>query len=75
MVPSREDVVKTAISAVNERDVEAYLACRTDDIQLDTPFAHFLGPNEGAAGIRRFFQDIEDATAKTAGAPPPTTRT
>jgi ketosteroid isomerase-like protein len=61
-VPSREDLVKTAISAVNERDVEAYLACCTDDIQLYTPFAHFTGPNEGAAGIRRFFQDIEDAS-------------
>src|SRR5438105_956466 len=62
LVPSREDVVKTAISAVNERDIEAYLACCTDDIQLYTPFAHLLGPNEGAAGIRRFFQDIEDAS-------------
>jgi ketosteroid isomerase-like protein len=61
LVPSRENVIKRAISAVNERDVEAYLACCTDDIQLYTPFAHFLGPNEGAAGIRRFFQDIEDA--------------
>jgi len=62
LVPSREDVVKTAISAVNERDVGTYLACCTDDIQLYTPFAHFTGPNEGAAGIRRFFQDIEDAS-------------
>ena len=62
MVPSREDVVKTAIAAVNERDVAAYLACCTDDIQLYTPLAHFTGPNEGAAGIRRFFQDMEDAT-------------
>jgi hypothetical protein len=59
---SREDRVKNAISAVNERDVEAYLACCTDDIQLHTPFAHFTGPNEGAPGIRRFFQDIEDAS-------------
>jgi hypothetical protein len=31
---SREDLVKSAISAVNERDVEAYLACCTDDVQL-----------------------------------------
>ena len=54
--------MKSAISAVNERDVEAYLACCTDDVQLYTPIAHFTGPNEGAAGIRRFFQDIEDAS-------------
>jgi ketosteroid isomerase-like protein len=59
---SRESLVKSAISAVNERDVEAYLACCADDIQLFTPLAHFTGPNEGAAGIRRFFQDIEDAS-------------
>ena len=59
---SREDLVKRAISAVNERDVEAYLACCTKDIQLYTPIAHFTGPNEGEAGIRRFFQDIEDAS-------------
>jgi hypothetical protein len=59
---SREDRVKNAISAVNERDVEAYLACCTDDIQLYTPIAHFTGPNEGTTGIRRFFQDIEDAS-------------
>ena len=50
------------ISAVNERDVEAYLACCTDDIQLYSPVALFTGPHEGAAGIRRFFQDIEDAS-------------
>jgi hypothetical protein len=59
---SREDRVRNAISAVNERDVEAYLACCTDDIQLYTPIAHFTGPNEGTTGIRRFFQDIEDAS-------------
>jgi hypothetical protein len=59
---SREDLIKRAISAVNERDVDAYLACCTDDIQLYTPLAHFTGPNEGAAGIQRFFQDIEDAS-------------
>ena len=60
---SREDLVKRAISAINERDVEGYLACCTDDVQLYTPFTDFTGgSNEGAAGIRRFFQDIEDAS-------------
>jgi hypothetical protein len=29
---SREDLVKSAITAVNRRDVDAYLACCTDDI-------------------------------------------
>jgi ketosteroid isomerase-like protein len=62
MAISHKDLVKRVISAVNERDVEAYLACCTDDIQLYSPVALFTGPNEGAAGIRRFFQDIEDAS-------------
>jgi ketosteroid isomerase-like protein len=60
---SRKDLVTNAISAVNRRDVEAYLACCTEDIQLHTPLATFTGPAEGAAGIRRWFQDIEDASA------------
>ena len=58
---SREDLVKKAISAVNRRDIDAYFDCCTDDIELHTPFAHFIGPHEGPAGIRQFFQDIEDA--------------
>ena len=59
---SREDLVKSLISAVNKRDLEAYLACCTDDIQLYTPLAQFTGPNEGRAGIEQFFEDLEDAT-------------
>jgi ketosteroid isomerase-like protein len=59
---SREDLVRSAISAVNARDVQSYLACCTDDIQLYTPLAHFTGPYEGPAGIRRFFRDLEDAS-------------
>jgi hypothetical protein len=62
MAMTREDLVKNAISAINQRDVESYLACCTDDVQLYTPLAHFIGPYEGAAGIRRFFQDLADAS-------------
>lgn len=59
---TREHVVKSAISAVNERNVDAFLACCTDDIQLYTPNAPLIGPYEGEAGIRRFFRDLEDAS-------------
>jgi ketosteroid isomerase-like protein len=59
---SREDLVRKAISAVNRRDMDAYLDCCTDDVELHTPIAPFMGPHEGPAGIRRFFQDIEDAS-------------
>ena len=55
------EVVKRAISAINERDIDGYLACCTEDIQLKTPLSAVAGVYEGADGIRRFFADIEDA--------------
>ena len=55
------EVVKRAIAAVNARDIEAYLACCTQDIELHTPLAAVTGVYEGPAGVRRFFADFEDA--------------
>jgi len=55
------ETVERAIAAVNERDIEGYLACCTEDIQLRTPVSPVAGAYEGAVGIRRFFADIEDA--------------
>ena len=54
-------VVKRAIAAVNERDIDGYLACCTEDIVLRTPWAEVGGAYEGPDAIRRFFADIEDA--------------
>jgi uncharacterized protein (TIGR02246 family) len=58
---SQENVetVERAIAAINARDIEAYLACCTENVELLTPIvgAQYLG----ADGIRRFFTDIEDA--------------
>lgn len=54
-------VVERAIAAVNERDVEGYLACCTEDVELRTPVAEVGGTYQGRDGIRRFFADIEDA--------------
>ena len=58
---SQENVetVGRAITAINERDIDGYLACCTEDIQLQMPGVE--GVYEGADGIRRFFADIEDA--------------
>ena len=52
------DTVVRAIAAVNVRDVDAYLACCTEDVELLQPMvgAEYLGSD----GIRRFFADIED---------------
>src|SRR3954453_23431232 len=54
-------VVERAIAAINERDVDGYLACCTDDIELHNQVTALTGPYAGPDGIRRYFSDIEDA--------------
>jgi ketosteroid isomerase-like protein len=54
------EVVRRAVAAVDRRDVEAYLACCTDDVQLSTPLTDVAGVYEGPDGIRRFFGDVGD---------------
>jgi ketosteroid isomerase-like protein len=53
------EIVQRAIAAVNARDLDGYLACCTEDVELRTPVAG--GVYEGPQGIRRFLADIEDA--------------
>ena len=58
---SQENVetVRRAIAAINARDIDAYLACCTENVELliaESVGAQYLG----ADGIRRFFTDIED---------------
>lgn len=53
-------VVERSITAVNERDIDGYLVCCSEDIQLRTPLAAIEGAYEGQAAIRRFFADIQD---------------
>ncbi len=57
---SQENVeaVRRAIAAVNARDIDAYLGCCTENVELLLPMAgaQYLG----ADGIKRFFVDIED---------------
>jgi ketosteroid isomerase-like protein len=52
------ELVRRAIAAINARDIDAYLACCTENVELVLPMvgAEYLG----ADGIRRFFADIED---------------
>jgi ketosteroid isomerase-like protein len=54
------EVVRRAVAAVNERDVNRYLALCTDDIQLETPWTAVEGVYEGRDAIRRFFTDLND---------------
>ena len=55
------EVVKRAVEAINQRDIDGYLACCTKDVQLITPIAELAGSYDGPDGIRRFFTDIGDA--------------
>jgi ketosteroid isomerase-like protein len=54
------DLVQRVVDAVNERDVDGYLACCADDIKLRTPWAGVEGVYEGPEAIRRFFADLQD---------------
>jgi ketosteroid isomerase-like protein len=57
---SQENVqtVRRAIAAINARDIDAYLDCCAENVELLLPMAgaEYLG----ADGIKRFFTDIED---------------
>jgi ketosteroid isomerase-like protein len=52
--------VERAIAAINARDLDGYLACCTENVELLTPLAPLGAEYVGADGIRRFFTDIED---------------
>ena len=61
------EIVERAIAALNGRDIEGYLACCTEGVQLHTTFNYTRhwhlsrGLYEGPDGIRRFFADVVDA--------------
>jgi ketosteroid isomerase-like protein len=57
---SRENVetVQRALDALNRRDVDRYLTCCTEDIELRPPISAIEGAYEGQAGVRRFFGEL-----------------
>ena len=54
------ELAERVVAAVNERDVDSYLACCADDIKLRTPWAAVDGVYEGPEAIRRVFADLHD---------------
>jgi ketosteroid isomerase-like protein len=54
------EVIERAIAAINARDLDGYLECCTEDIELLTPLAAIGAEYNGAWGIRRWFTDLED---------------
>jgi ketosteroid isomerase-like protein len=60
MSQANVEMVGRAIAAINAREIDAYLACCTENVELLV--AESVGAEYfGADGIRRFFIDIEDA--------------
>ena len=55
------EVIRRAVAALNDRDLDQYLACCTAEVQLVPPTAAIEGAYEGAEGVRRFFADVRDA--------------
>jgi ketosteroid isomerase-like protein len=53
------EIVRRVVAALNARDLEGYLACCREDVQLHLPVV--AGVYEGPEGIKRWFADIEDA--------------
>ncbi|HEX3433734.1 MAG TPA: nuclear transport factor 2 family protein [Solirubrobacteraceae bacterium] len=55
------EIVRRAVAALNARDVDGYLACCTEDVELHTPLEPFVGVYERRDGIARWLGDVEDA--------------
>ena len=53
-------LVEQAVTSLNARDIDAYLGCCAEDIELRTPAAEVGGVYEGRDAIRRFWADISD---------------
>jgi ketosteroid isomerase-like protein len=53
------EVVRTALTALDRRDVELYLSIASPEIELITPASPLEGSSVGHEGIRRFFQEME----------------
>ena len=53
------EVVRRIFTALNVRDLEGYLACCCEDVELHLPVV--AGVYEGPEGIKQWFADLEDA--------------
>jgi hypothetical protein len=58
------EIVIRAISAINERDVDAYMAVCNPDFELINQMAPIEGSNRGEEGIRAFFESIQEGTLR-----------
>src|SRR3954453_2650680 len=56
------EVVRQLIAALNERDVDRYLALCTPEIEINNPTTPLTGPTRGPEGVRDFFAGVEEAS-------------
>jgi ketosteroid isomerase-like protein len=56
------EIVRTALTALDGRDVELYLTIASPEIELITPAAALEGPLVGHEGIRQFFEAADEYT-------------
>jgi ketosteroid isomerase-like protein len=61
MAQANVETVRTALRALDQRDVELYLSIASPEIELITPTAALEGANVGHEGVRRFFKEIEES--------------
>jgi ketosteroid isomerase-like protein len=59
MSQANVEIVRRVLAAVNAHDLEGYLTCCSEDVELHLPVV--AGVYEGPEGIKRWFADIEDA--------------
>jgi ketosteroid isomerase-like protein len=60
------EVVRTALAALDRRDVERYLSVASDEIELINPASPLEGSTVGHEGVRRFFIFLDRDAALTA---------
>src|SRR5438128_738492 len=49
------EIVKRCVDALSRKDVDGYLACCTDDVEMRSALVALEGAHLGPDGIRRFF--------------------
>src|SRR5690242_16400361 len=63
MARQNVETVERAVAALNRRDMEGYLSCCTDDIELHIMAVESIGGEYvGRDAIRRFWTDIADVS-------------
>ena len=61
MAQEHVEIVQRLIAALNERDVDQYVALCTPDFEYVSPLAPLEGINRGETGVRALFSSLAEA--------------